>query len=192
MTLKWGSSHIIPVSHSLAVHSADDVTIDWRWHHNNQTIVLRTWDKWYLNRKISILFMAIFMAGHVRIINHTHGLWFVLFWLGAGQFHSSLDHCTGYCFSARILNNMGKWMITWSFMELLSQWYKIKLQKNHAYLWVHIMYVTFILNNREGQKTLGSLARDSLVLWRGSPCLMMMSGSAQYWIMVILYHRLTH
>ena len=35
MTLKRGSSHITPVSHSLALHSADDVTIDWRWRHND-------------------------------------------------------------------------------------------------------------------------------------------------------------
>ena len=39
-----------PVSHSLTVRSADDVTIDWRWRHNDQTIVTRTRDKWYLTR----------------------------------------------------------------------------------------------------------------------------------------------
>ena len=51
MTLKRGSSQIIPVSHSLALRSADDVTIDWRWRLNDQTIVTRTRVKWYLTRK---------------------------------------------------------------------------------------------------------------------------------------------
>ena len=48
--LKRGSSHIIPVSHSLSLHSADDVTIYWWWRDNDQTIVTRTRDKWYLTR----------------------------------------------------------------------------------------------------------------------------------------------
>ena len=61
--LKRGSSHIIPVSHSLSLHSADDVTIDWWWRDNDQTIVTRTRDKWYLT---PILFTAIFTAGRVR------------------------------------------------------------------------------------------------------------------------------
>ena len=43
MALKQGSSHIIPVFHSLALRSAGDVTIDWRWRHNDQTIVTTTW-----------------------------------------------------------------------------------------------------------------------------------------------------
>ena len=32
---KWRSLHIVPVSHLLILRSADDVTIDCWWHHNN-------------------------------------------------------------------------------------------------------------------------------------------------------------
>ena len=32
---------IVPVSHLLGLRSADDVTIDWWWLHNNQKIVTR-------------------------------------------------------------------------------------------------------------------------------------------------------
>ena len=52
---------------SLALRSADHVTIDWRWRHNDKTIVTRTLDEWYLTRQISILFTAIFTAGRVRV-----------------------------------------------------------------------------------------------------------------------------
>ena len=34
--------HIVPVSHSRGILSADDVTIDCWWHHNNETIVTRS------------------------------------------------------------------------------------------------------------------------------------------------------
>ena len=34
--------HIVPVSHSLYFRSADDVTIDCWWRHNDQTIVMRS------------------------------------------------------------------------------------------------------------------------------------------------------
>ena len=63
---KRGYSHIIPVSHSLALRYVDDVTIDRRWRNNDQTIVTRTRDNWYLTRYMSILFTAIFTAGRVR------------------------------------------------------------------------------------------------------------------------------
>ena len=66
MTLKLRIFTHHPVPHWLNLHSADDVTIDWRWRHNNQTIVTRTRDKWYLTRQISILFTAIFTVGRVR------------------------------------------------------------------------------------------------------------------------------
>ena len=39
---------IVPVSHSLAFRSADDVTIDCWWRHNEQTIVTRAFEKWCL------------------------------------------------------------------------------------------------------------------------------------------------
>ena len=44
MTLKRGFSHIITGSHSLALRSADDVTIEWWWRHNDQTIMARSRD----------------------------------------------------------------------------------------------------------------------------------------------------
>ena len=39
---KLRSSYMDPVRHSLGVRSADDVTIDCWWRHNNQTIVTRS------------------------------------------------------------------------------------------------------------------------------------------------------
>ena len=60
--LKRRALHIVPVSHSLGFRSVDDITIDCWWRQNDQTIVTRTRDKWYLTRQISILFTAIFTA----------------------------------------------------------------------------------------------------------------------------------
>ena len=42
--------HINPVSHPLGLRSADDVTIDCWWHHNDQIIMTRTREKYYLAR----------------------------------------------------------------------------------------------------------------------------------------------
>ena len=41
---------ISAVSHSLAFRSADDVTIDYWWRHNDQTIVTRSREYWYVIR----------------------------------------------------------------------------------------------------------------------------------------------
>ena len=38
VALKRGSPHNISVFHSLALRSADDVTIDWRWRHNDRQL----------------------------------------------------------------------------------------------------------------------------------------------------------
>ena len=65
ITIKPRSLHIVLVSHSLVFCSADDVTIDCRWHHNDQTIVTRSREYWYLTRYILILF-TVMMAGRVR------------------------------------------------------------------------------------------------------------------------------
>ena len=63
---KWRDLHIAPVSHSFGCPSADDATVDCWWRHNDQTIVTRSLEQWYLTRKISILFTAIFTADRVR------------------------------------------------------------------------------------------------------------------------------
>ena len=36
------------LTQSLGFHSFDDVTMDWWWHHNDQTIVMRSCEQWYL------------------------------------------------------------------------------------------------------------------------------------------------
>ena len=36
------SLHILPIAHSLSFRSADDVTIDCWWHHNDQTIMTQS------------------------------------------------------------------------------------------------------------------------------------------------------
>ena len=48
MTIKERSSHIDPVSHSLGLLYADDVTISFWWCHNDHTIVIWPHEKWYL------------------------------------------------------------------------------------------------------------------------------------------------
>ena len=48
------------------VFSSDEVTIDCWWRHNEQTIVTRSREEWYLTRKISLLFTLIFTASRVR------------------------------------------------------------------------------------------------------------------------------
>ena len=50
MTIKRRFFHIVPVSHPLGFRAADNVAIDSWWHHNDQIIVTRSHEKWYLSR----------------------------------------------------------------------------------------------------------------------------------------------
>ena len=38
-------------------HSADDITIDYSWRHNDQTIVMRATKTWYQTRYLDIDFI---------------------------------------------------------------------------------------------------------------------------------------
>ena len=58
------------VSHSLGLCSADDVTIDCWWRHNDQTIVTQAREKWHLTRYISILFTGTCKVSRVRSHNN--------------------------------------------------------------------------------------------------------------------------
>ena len=95
MPLKRGYSHIIPVTPSLALRSADDVTIDWRWRHDDQTIATWTRDNWYLTRLISILFTAIFTTGRVRRLGYSLQEWWV------GQEHVNNMNTTSFTLFVR-------------------------------------------------------------------------------------------